>query len=47
MLTTLKNGFVNFLRSRHWAEHFRRIPMLDQLAKGTDDASCLVLRCLK
>ena len=37
MLTTLKNGFVNFLRSRHWAEHFRRIPMLDQLAKAPAD----------
>ena len=37
MLTTLKNGFVNFLRSRHWAAHFRRIPMFDQLAKAPAD----------
>ena len=37
MLTTLKNGFVNFLRSRHWVEHFRRIPMFDQLAKTPAD----------
>ncbi len=37
MLTTLKNGIMNFLLSRHWAEHFRRIPMLDQLAKAPAD----------
>ncbi|WP_198424351.1 MULTISPECIES: magnesium-translocating P-type ATPase [Comamonas] len=32
MLNLLKNGFVNFLRSRHWGVHFRRLPMLEQLA---------------
>ena len=37
MLATLKNHFVDFLRSRHWATHFRRIPMLDQLARTPTD----------
>lgn len=37
MLNLLKNGFVNFLRSRHWGVHFRRLPMLEQLAKAPAD----------
>ncbi|MEJ5149957.1 magnesium-translocating P-type ATPase [Comamonas sp. MYb396] len=38
MLNLLKNGFVNFLRSRHWGVHFRRLPMLEQLAQTPVDA---------
>ncbi|MEG0975360.1 MAG: magnesium-translocating P-type ATPase [Comamonas sp.] len=38
MLNWLKNGFVNFLRSRHWGQHFRRLPMFDPLAKMPVDA---------
>ncbi|QMV72910.1 magnesium-translocating P-type ATPase [Comamonas piscis] len=38
MLHLLKNGFVNFLRSRHWGVHFRRLPMLEQLASTPVDA---------
>jgi Mg2+-importing ATPase len=38
MLHLLKNGFVNFLRSRHWGVHFRRLPMLEQLANTPVDA---------
>ncbi|MDR2329317.1 MAG: hypothetical protein LBE58_06965, partial [Comamonas sp.] len=38
MLNLLKNGFVNFLRSRHWGVHFRRLPMFEQLAQTPVDA---------
>lgn len=38
MLHLLKNGFVNFLRSRHWGVHFRRLPMLEQLASTPVEA---------
>ncbi len=39
MLNLLKNGFVNFLRSRHWGVHFRRLPMFEQWASTPVDAS--------